>query len=357
MMTGKMEKSIGDIAKMPISVIVPVFNAEETLLECLSALSVNINGFTEIIIVDNASTDKSFAICEDFKHSHPNLRIRVLKEAIRGPSAARNSGASHAKGEWLIFTDADCVPSPTWIPDYAVQFSESRLGAIAGCILPYPPSNLVQKATSLFTLPPITNQSTHSSSDLREGFYPTANFAVKKEVFDLVGGFNNSLRYGEDHELCHKIYSAGYRIKAIENAGVQHIHRSTLKGILKQAFGFGSSHPFELRHFTSGRTILAAPFLEINKTTPGKWIWIDLNQADKKLLLSLIPGLFWSPLFFLSILYFFYLCFFVHKVATQRKVITKVRELPALSLLLLLKSFALGAGRFVRSFEHKVLCI
>jgi len=307
--------------------------------------------------VDNDSTDKSFAISEDFKHGHPNLRILVLKEAIKNPSAARNSGASHAKGEWLIFTDADCVPSRTWISDYAVHFSENGLGAIAGCIQPYPPSNVVQKAISLFTLPPIPKETIHRGSNLREGFYPTANLAVRKAAFDLVGGFNTSLRYGEDHELCHKIYGAGYRIKAIQNAVVQHIHRSTLRGMLKQAFGFGSAHPFELRNFTSGRTILAAPFLRINKTTPGKWIWIDLNQADKKLLLSLIPGLFWSPLFFLSILYFFYLCFFIHKVATQRNVITKVRELPTLSLLLLLKSFALGAGRFVRSFEHKVLCI
>jgi hypothetical protein len=138
---------------------------------------------------------------------------------------------------------------------------------------------------------------------------------------------------------------------------VEHIHRSTLKGLLKQAFGFGSSHPFELKYFTPGRTILAAPFLDVNKATPGNWIWIDLNQADKKLLLSLIPGLFWYPLYSLAIIYFIYLCFFVHKIGAQRNVLTKIRELPLLSLLLLLKSIALGTGRFVYSFKHKVLCV
>jgi glycosyltransferase involved in cell wall biosynthesis len=352
-----MDKSTSWIPEMPISVIVPFYNAQETLQGCLSALARSATESTEIILVNNNSKDRSFTICEDFRQSHRHIRILLFEEATKGPSAARNAGASIARGDWLIFTDADCIPSRTWISDYLVHFSEARLGAVAGCIEPYPPSNLIQKAISLFTLPPITKETIYSESNLTEGFYPTANLAVKKEIFDLIGGFNESLRYGEDHELCHKIYQAGYRIKAIETAKVQHIHRSTLSGLLNQAFGFGSSHPFELRYLTPGKTIFSSPFLEINKSTPGKWIWVDLNQADKKLLLSLIPGLFWSPLYFILIVYFFYLCFFIHKVGTQRNVITNARELPTLSLLLLLKSFALGAGRFVHSFKHKVLCV
>lgn len=356
-MIEKMQKGVGGNSEMTISVIVPVYNAQETLQKCLSALKRSVTESTEIIIVNNGSTDNSFAICEEFKHNHPDLKILLLEERRQGPSAARNAGANIASGEWLVFTDADCIPSCTWISDYLVHFPEPGLGAVAGCIQPYPPSNVVQKAISLFTLPPITKEILHSGSNLREGFYPTANLAVKKEIFHSVGGFNENLRYGEDHELCHKIYQAGYRIKAIETAVVEHIHRSTLKGLLKQAFGFGSSHPFELKYFTSGRTILASPFLDMNKSTPGKWIWIDLNQADKKLILSLIPGLFWPPLCFLPIFYFFYLCFFIYRVGAQRNVITKARELPLLSLLLLLKSFALGAGRFVYSLKHKVLCV
>lgn len=210
---------------------------------------------------------------------------------------------------------------------------------------------------SLFTLPPITKETIHSGSNLTEGFYPTANLAVKKEVFDHVGGFNETLRVGEDHELCHKIYSAGYRIKAIETAVVEHIHRSTFNGFLRQAFGFGSSHPFELKHFTSGKTILASPLLKINKSTPGRWIWLDFNQADKKLLISFIPGLFWAPLYFLPVVYFFYLCSFINKVGAQRGMTTKAKELAPLAAFLLLKSFALSAGRVAHSFKHKVLCV
>jgi len=353
-----MKENISRISKISISIIVPIYNAQGTLQSCLSALAKNATENTEIILVNNNSTDNSFTICEDFSHNHHSrIRILLLQERTVGPSAARNTGIRSAQGEWLIFTDADCIPSCTWISDYLLHFSDSGLGAVAGCIWPYPPSNLVQKAISLFTLPPITKEIVHSGFNLTEGFYPTANLAVKKEIFDLIGGFNEKLRFGEDHELCYKIYNAGYKIKTIENAIVQHIHRNTLKGLFKQAFGFGSSHPFELRYLTSGKIIFVSPFIKINKPSFGKWIWIDLNQADKKLILSLIPGIFWSPLYALSITYFFYLCFFIYKISIERNVTTKVKELPILSILLLLKSFALGAGRFVYCFKHKVLCI
>jgi GT2 family glycosyltransferase len=340
-----------------ISVIVPFNNANKTLKLCLNAICEQAAVPDEVILVDNNSSDGSRKIVDSFIESFKDLRVSCVSEKIPGPSAARNSGANIARGEWLIFTDADCIPSQTWISDYLLHFSDAGLGAVAGCIHPYPSTGLIQKSMSLFTLPSITKETVHTASNLRGGFFPTANLAVRREVFDLVGGFNNSLRYGEDHELCHKIYRAGYGIKAIKSAVVEHIHRSTLRGLLKQAFGFGSAHPFELRHFTPGRTILVFPFLEINKSTPGKWIWIDLNQADKKLLLSLIPGLFWSPLCSVAIIYFLYLCLFVHKIGKQRNVITTAKELPALSLFLLVKSFALGAGRLVHCIKHKVMCI
>jgi glycosyltransferase involved in cell wall biosynthesis len=344
-------------SKVAVSVIVPVFNAQETLQRCLSALAVSATESTEIILVDNNSTDNSLLICEEFRQTHDRIRILLLQESVKGPSAARNAGAGRARGAWLIFTDADCVPSPSWISDYLAHFSGDRLGAIAGSIRPYPPSNVVQKATSLFTLPPITKGTIHTGSNLTAGFYSTANLAVKKEVFNLIRGFNERLTIGEDHELCYNIYGAGYRIKTIETAVVDHIHRSTLKGLLRQAFRFGSFHPFELRHFTPGKTILDSPLVHINMPTPGKWIWIDLNQADKKLLISLIPGLFWPPLYFLSIMYIFYLGFFIRRIGADRNVIIKVKELPALSLLLLLKSFVLGFGRFLYGLKHRVLCI
>ena len=340
-----------------MSVIVPFYNAEKTLKLCLSAICHQDVVPDEIILVDNNSSDTSREIVNLFIDSFKDLRISCVSEKTPGPAAARNSGAYTAQGEWLIFTDADCIPSQAWLSDYLVHFTEAGLGAVAGCIRPYPPFGLIQKAISLFTLPPITKETIHSASNLREGLYPTANLAVKREIFELVGGFNNCLRYGEDHELCYKIYNAGYTIKAIENANVEHIHRSTFRGFLRQAFGFGSSHPFELRYFTSGRTIVAAPLVDINRPTPGKWIWLDFNQADKKLLLSFVPGLFWPPLFFFSVLYFFYLCLFVHRVGRERSLFPKVRELPILALLLIMKSFALSAGRIVYSFKHNVICV
>lgn len=346
-------------AKICVSVIIPFYNAQDTLNRCLDGLAMKPTDNTEIILVDNNSTDRSFELCKNFQQSHPDLRVELIKEHTQGPSAARNAGAKIAKGDWLIFTDADCVPSPNWISDYSAHFRDDNIGAVAGAIWPSvsSDSNAVQKSVSLFTLPPITEEKVHNDYNINEGLYPTANIAVRKKIFELIGGFNGNLSYGEDHELCYKIYKAGFKIKAVTNAIVRHIHRSTMKGLLKQAFGFGSAHPFELRRFTPGRTILTFPFYKINMKTPGRWVWIDFNQADKKLLISFIPGLLWPPLFLIPLIFFIYLCFFIKRIGDQRKVEINLQEIPFLSILLFLKSIALTAGRIRYSFKHKVVCI
>lgn len=357
-------KIISRTIDISVSIIIPVYNAEDTIQKCLIGIAEGIKNTTytpatEVILVDNGSSDNSFAICKNFQQSNPHIKVMIVEEAARGPSAARNTGAMLAKGTWLFFTDADCIPSRNWISDYAKHFADEEIGAIAGSIWPYLPTeaNLTQKSISLFTLPPITEEIVHSGFNLREGFYPTANIAVRKETFNLIGGFNENLIYGEDHELCYKIYKAGFKIKAITTALVKHIHRSTLKGLIKQAFGFGSAHPFELKHFTFGATILEFPFFHINRATPGRWIWIDFNQADKKMLFCIILGLIWPPLYPLAAIYFCYLCLFIMKISKQRGVSIRTWELPCLSVLLIIKSLALTAGRTIFSFKHKVICM
>jgi glycosyltransferase involved in cell wall biosynthesis len=343
---------------MKISVIVPFLNASQHLGNCLQALVGQQVQDLEIILVDNGSIDCSADIAQEFISNHPESRIILLEEKTPGASAARNSGARKAQGVWLIFTDADCVPDSEWVSDFKKEINKNdSVGALAGCIRPAQSDRIVSRFLGMFTLPGNETDSLHSGTTLMEGLFPSANLAVRRDIFNLIGGFTESLRFGEDHDLCYKIYKSGYKIKAITNAVVRHIHRTTLIGLAKQSFGFGTAHPYELRHFTSGAIILSSPLIQVNRPCKGIYIWIDMNQADKKLLISLIPGLFWSPLYILSIIYFSYLCFFINKVGVQKNVSIKIWELPALSTLLIMKSVALTVGRLVYSFKHKVLCV
>jgi glycosyltransferase involved in cell wall biosynthesis len=88
-----------------ISIIVPVYNSEDYLHQCLgSIISQTLTDF-EVIIVDDGSTDNSYTICSDFKSR--DQRIRLIKEKNRGPSFARNVALEIAQGEFIGFVDSD----------------------------------------------------------------------------------------------------------------------------------------------------------------------------------------------------------------------------------------------------------
>lgn len=93
-----------------ISIIVPVYNVEKYLRECLDSIS-QLKAFSwEAILVDDGSTDSSGAICDEYVKREPKFRVIHQKNA--GVSAARNAGLDAAKGEWIWFVDSDDSINP-----------------------------------------------------------------------------------------------------------------------------------------------------------------------------------------------------------------------------------------------------
>jgi glycosyltransferase involved in cell wall biosynthesis len=93
-----------------ISVIVPVYNAEEYLDRCIGSVLAQTFGDFELILVDDGSTDRSPELCEEY--AVKDSRIRVIHQRNSGPSAARNTGIRASKGETLTFVDSDDLISP-----------------------------------------------------------------------------------------------------------------------------------------------------------------------------------------------------------------------------------------------------
>ena len=91
---------------MQVSVIIPVYNAEKYISECLDSVLEQTWTDLEIIVVDNNSTDGSLAILEAYRRKFTN-KITVFSETKQGASAARNKGILEASGEWIQFLDAD----------------------------------------------------------------------------------------------------------------------------------------------------------------------------------------------------------------------------------------------------------
>ncbi|HKZ45183.1 MAG TPA: glycosyltransferase family A protein, partial [archaeon] len=110
-----------------ISVIVPAYNSEKTIDSCIKSL-LN-QSFPkkqyEIIIVDDGSSDKTAEVASKYC-------VRLFKRPHKGPAAARNFGAKHARGNILLFTDSDCVPDKRWIKLMTEPFKDEQIVGVSG---------------------------------------------------------------------------------------------------------------------------------------------------------------------------------------------------------------------------------
>lgn len=105
-----------------ISIIVPIYNAEQYLNACVESLLNQTVKDIEVILIDDSSTDSSLAIAQAF--AAQDSRVKVLQEFHAGQSVARNMGMAHARGEYIAFVDADDQLELDWC--------ERHLAAIKG---------------------------------------------------------------------------------------------------------------------------------------------------------------------------------------------------------------------------------
>ena len=111
-----------------VSVIVPVYNAQQYLRRCLDSIVGQSYRDIEIVLVDDGSTDQSPALLQSYKNLDD--RIRLYRQENRGVAAARNTGLAHAGGDFLLYVDAD-----DWIEKYAIEDLVSLMDAKTDIVL------------------------------------------------------------------------------------------------------------------------------------------------------------------------------------------------------------------------------
>jgi glycosyltransferase involved in cell wall biosynthesis len=103
-----------------VSIIIPAYNAERTLGECLDGCLAQGYPNTEVIVVDDGSTDGTERVARA-------RNVGYIRQENGGPAKARNTGAREAEGEIIAFTDSDCIPEANWIEALIETFdAESR---------------------------------------------------------------------------------------------------------------------------------------------------------------------------------------------------------------------------------------
>jgi glycosyltransferase involved in cell wall biosynthesis len=240
-----------------ISVITPVHNGEQHLPQLIHTFLAQNYPLEkwEVIIVDNASTDRTPSIIHNAKKS----LIRTVYEAQPGSYAARNTGAKAATGEVFAFTDVDCRPDANWLRSGVTCMEERQLDVVSGRVNQQSKGtpNLFQIVDHIMYL----RQSWYA----QQGFGATANLFVRREVFKKLGGFSYRMLSSGDREFCIRATQAGFRFGYCDEAVVSHKTRSNITAIISKEIrlGFGFAQVARLHDSGEGWKLLRQTYLPL----------------------------------------------------------------------------------------------
>ena len=215
------------IDKPYVSVIIPAFNEEDHVGQCLETL-LQIDypkDRFEVIVVDNGSKDQTMKIVKRFPvklFCKPGVRV----------GAVRNYGVAQATGSILAFVDADCLVTPKWLSAGVEKLNEAKVGAVGGvCKLPKDPS-WVEECWVLSPSP--EDRYTHSLAG--------GSIICKRDAFEGVGGFDEQMNAGEDTNLAEKLIRKGWDLLMLKNCAVIHLGwPKTLRVFMRRQCWHGSS--------------------------------------------------------------------------------------------------------------------
>jgi GT2 family glycosyltransferase len=211
------------------SVVVCSYNGATTIGQtCRALLDVDYPDF-EVIVVDDGSDDGTAAIAEEFAFT-------VIRTENQGLSAARNTGAEAATGEYIAYLDDDAWPDPHWLKHLVNTFQQGGFAAVGGPNIPPSDESTVARCVAHSPGGPI-----HVLlDDVRAEHVPGCNLAVRRSDLDEIGGFDPRFRVaGDDVDLCWRLEERGLEIGFSPGAMVWHRRRDSVRGFLRQQRGYG----------------------------------------------------------------------------------------------------------------------
>lgn len=229
---------------MIFSVIIPTFQRNALLEQCLLKLApknqiISSNSYEVIVTDDGKLHTAEQLICDKFNW------VRWVQGLGTGPASNRNNGAKYAKGDFLVFTDDDCLPDPQW------------LFAYDKAIRKHPEVKIFEGKTYPNT--PQISLSQEAPINIKGGKLFSCNLCIEKSLFFELGGFDENFSFSyEDMEFAHRIRMLKIKYHFIQNASVCHpwrdIRSDTWKNSIRQSKGiltFIKKYPEILVHYNS----------------------------------------------------------------------------------------------------------
>lgn len=215
-----------------VSVIIPTYNEERVISDCLKSLIRQSYQPLEIIIVDDGSTDQTFKIVKILNSQFSVLKL--LRQNHKGPGIARNLGAKYSKGEILVFADADMTFDKNFIKDLVKPITERKT------IGTFSKNEMVANADNIWSICWNINRNVPPDRMLPKDYPSEAPVyrAILKSEFDKVSGFDATGEYTDDWSLWRKL---GIKSTVAKDAIYYHSNPSSLSEVWKKARWIGKN--------------------------------------------------------------------------------------------------------------------
>lgn len=226
-----------------VSIILVNFNGEDVLVNCLNSLEKFVPSHnSEIIVVDNNSQDNSINIIES---NFPNIKLIKLSQNL-GFGAGNNAGAKKAKGDFLFLLNTDTIVTSNFLPHLLELMSSNLDVGIIGPKLIFPDGRFqISFSPEINFVGEIKAKKMHKTSyeknklnfierdfqsikivDIVVG----AAFFIRKDLFDLLGGFDERFfMYFEESDLCKRVRDVGYQVLYTPHVSIIHLRGHSVK--------------------------------------------------------------------------------------------------------------------------------
>lgn len=258
-----------------VSIVIPVFNEERYLGDCLQSLMAldYPKEQLEIILVDNGSTDNTLGIAKTYP-----IKI-FIKEKVK-VGAVRNFGVTHAQGELIVFLDSDCVVEPQWLAEGVQKISTHPQLVLGGQYLMRDNPSWLEKYWVL----------NNSRTQVYQTTLVGGCIFIRKSTFDQMNGFDESLNSGEDSDLTTRLRKVGFTVTIDPSLSVVHLgYPSTVSSFVKRQAWHSADYVSKLPASLSDKIFILSCVFMLGMVGTLMGIIFSLDSLALSLLLLLAP--------------------------------------------------------------------
>ncbi len=209
-----------------ISVIMPVYNSSEFLAEAIESVLHQTYTNWELVIVDDGSQDSSYAIAQEYQHA--DKRIVLHQQENSGPSSARNTAVTMAKGELIAMLDPDDVMLPTRLQEQIDFLRKHSDVSVVSCLCNYVDRNNRVLGTNYTDILTVEDCKKYVNEN-KIVFCLHSGATLYREAFLKVGSYKEDVFYTQDLDLWNRLVEAGYYLVVIPKILVNYrIHGSSV---------------------------------------------------------------------------------------------------------------------------------